>query len=298
MSAISPADFDFIRTFIRTRSAIVLEPGKEYLVESRLMPVVRKEGLASIAHLVHRLRAADLNGLEREVVEAMTTNETSFFRDIAPFEALRTYVIPELIQSRAPSRRLDIWSGACSSGQETYTVLMLIREHFPQLSDWTVRVHATDLSTQMVERTRSGRYSQLEVNRGLPAPMLARYFAREGEQWRVIRTLRDQVEARTLNLDAAWPDLRTMDIVLMRNVLIYFDVSTKKRILARIRQQMRPDGYLFLGSAETTVGLDDGFERLPVGKATCYRMAGVAGGPMSGTGIEAAGAADLKWSRT
>jgi chemotaxis protein methyltransferase CheR len=276
VSALSAADFEYIRGFIRTRSAIVLEPGKEYLVESRLTPVVRKEGLASIESLVRKLREGSANGLERMVVEAMTTNETSFFRDITPFEAMRTKIIPELIERRAPSRRLDIWSGACSSGQETYTMLMLLREHFPQLASWTVRVHATDLSTQMVERTRAGQYSQLEVNRGLPAAMLVKYFERCGDNWQVVRELRSQVEVRTLNLDARWSGLCPMDIVLMRNVLIYFDVVTKKEILGRVRGQMRPDGYLFLGSAETTIGLDDAFQRVQFDKASCYQLVGAA----------------------
>ncbi len=274
MSTLSAADFDFVRTFVRTRSAIVLEPGKEYLVESRLGPVVRQEGLGSIEALVQKLRHGSGNGLEQLVVEAMTTNETSFFRDITPFEAMRTKLIPDLIARRAATRRIDIWSGACSSGQETYSVLMLIREHFPALHDWTIRVHATDLSTQMVERTRQGRYSQLEVNRGLPAPLLAKYFDRVGTEWQVKAPLRALVEARTLNLDRPWADLRLMDIVLMRNVLIYFDLNTKKQILARIRQQMRPDGYLFLGSAETTVNLDESFARLQIDKAFCYTLGG------------------------
>jgi chemotaxis protein methyltransferase CheR len=151
---------------------------------------------------------------------------------------------------------------------------MLIREHFPALHDWTIRVHATDLSTQMVERTKQGKYSQLEVNRGLPAPMLAKYFDRVGTEWQVKPVLRAQVEARTLNLDKPWADLRMMDIVMMRNVLIYFDVNTKKQILGQIRQQMRSDGYLFLGSAETTVNLDDAFERVQVERTSCYKMRG------------------------
>jgi len=276
MTALSAADFEYIRGFIRTRSAIVLEPGKEYLVESRLTPVVRKEGLGSIESLVRKLREGGAKGLERMVVEAMTTNETSFFRDITPFEALRKQIIPELIERRASSRRLDIWSGACSSGQETYTMLMLLREHFPQLASWTVRVHATDLSTQMVERTQAGLYSQLEVNRGLPAAMLVKYFERSGENWQVVKALRSMVEARTLNLDAPWSGLCQMDIVLMRNVLIYFDVATKKEILGRVRSQMRPDGYLFLGSAETTIGLDESFQRVQIDKASCYQLAGLA----------------------
>jgi chemotaxis protein methyltransferase CheR len=271
MSGLTSADFDYIRDLVRRESAIVLEPGKEYLVESRLTPVARQEGLVTIDQLVTALRRGSANGLQRRVVEAMTTNETSFFRDIYPFDALRTRVIPELVARRASERRLTIWSGACSSGQESYSTIIMLREHFPALSNWKVTIYATDLSHEMVERTRNGRFSQLEVNRGLPAPMLLKYFERHGMEWQVREEHRRLIEAQQMNLAASWPSLPSMDIVLMRNVLIYFDVKTKKEILARIRSVLRPDGYLFLGSAETTLNLDEAFERVQIEKAVCYR---------------------------
>jgi chemotaxis protein methyltransferase CheR len=265
-------DFAYIAKLIHDRSAIVLETGKEYLVESRLLPIARNEGCASVADLVARLRSLSINGLQQKVVEAMTTNETSFFRDLHPFETLKKTVLPELIAKRGDERKLNLWCAASSSGQEPYTIALILCEHFPALAHWTVRFLATDLSQEMVERARVGRYSQLEVNRGLPAPLLVKYFHRQGAEWRVKEELRRMVEFRQMNLVEAWPALPEMDVIFMRNVLIYFDVSTKKHILAKVRRLLRPDGYLFLGAAETTLNLDDGFERMQFEKAGCYRL--------------------------
>jgi chemotaxis protein methyltransferase CheR len=269
---IGAGEFDYIRKLVRERSAIVLEPGKEYLAESRLMPVAREEGCATLEDLVAKIRADRSGGLERKVVEAMTTNETTFFRDVHPFEALRKVVLPEMLESRGSERRLHIWCGASSSGQEPYSIAMVLRERWQVLGDWGVRLVATDISREMLERTREGRYSQLEVNRGLPAPMLVKWFEKQGTTWQVKSELRAMLELQEMNLAGNWPTMPQFDVVFMRNVLIYFDIETKQQILGKVRRLLRPDGWLFLGGAETTINLDEAFERIPVDKATCYRL--------------------------
>lgn len=266
------AEFDYVCRFIRDESAIVLEPGKEYLVEARLQTLARREQIGSVSELIGKLRASPKNGMHRKVVEAMTTNETSFFRDLHPFEALRKTIIPELMAARASEKQLDIWCGAASTGQEPYSLLMLMAEHFPALLDWKVRFLATDLSSETLDRARAGRFSQLEVNRGLPAALLVKYFARSGADWIISEALRKRVEFREMNLVKDWPFLAAFDLVLMRNVLIYFDVDTKKAILGRTRRVLRPGGYLLLGGAETTLNLDDNFRRTAVNNTTCYRL--------------------------
>lgn len=278
--ALDPADFAYISAFIRESSAIILESGKEYLVDSRLMPIVREEGLASIAALVVQLRKRPLNGLHARVVEAMTTNETSFFRDVAPFDGVRLRILPDLITRRTAERRLRIWCGAASSGQEPYSLAMLILEHFPVLANWDVKIVATDISRDILQRCKTGRYSQFEVNRGLPAPMLVKYFEHAGKEWSIKESVRKLVQFEEMNLIRPWKGLPNCDIVFMRNVLIYFDVPTKKDILGKIRRVMRPDGYLFLGSAETTMNIDSNFTRVPLEKSSCYSIGGA--GPASG----------------
>jgi chemotaxis protein methyltransferase CheR len=271
--AVSSTDFDYIRTLVRDRSAIVLEPGKEYLVQARLLPVARKQGIEDIRGLVERLKRGE-PVLATQVVEAMTTNETSFFRDVHPFESLREDVLPDLLEKRAATRTLRIWSAAASTGQEAYTIAMTLREHFPQLHAWNVSILGTDLSGEVIERANEGRYAQIEVNRGLPAPMLVKYFERVGPAWRVTAELRRLVEFRQMNLTTAWPVLPRMDVVFLRNVLIYFDTPTKQAVLQRVRQVLAPDGYLFLGAAETTLQFDGLFERVPRARANCYRVIG------------------------
>lgn len=269
---LNSVDFDYICKLVRDRSAIVLEPGKEYLAESRLLPLARSEGCSSLADLVQRLRAQPANGLHQKVVEAMTTNETSFFRDVHPFEALKKVILPELMDKRQGERKLNFWCAASSSGQEPYTIALVLREYFPILQNWTVRFLATDLAVEMMERARAGRYSQLEVNRGMPAALLVKYFQRQGVEWQIKDELRRMVEFRQMNLVDTWMSMPEMDIIFMRNVLIYFDVPTKKAILAKVRRLLRPGGYLFLGAAETTLNLDESFERVQLDKAGCYRL--------------------------
>lgn len=276
---IATADYEFIRDLVRSRSGITLEAGKEYLVETRLLPLSRNEGFASVGELVARLRSSPgPSPLLRKVIEAMTTNETSFFRDIHPFEALRDTILPELIQARQATKTLSIWCAAASSGQEPYTIAIILREHFPQLfnSGWRVQFIATDLSSEMIRRCREGRYSQLEVNRGMPAGLLVKYFKKHGMEWQVDESLRRLIDFRELNLCDEWPMLTapgTLDLVFMRNVLIYFSLETKRQILGKVRRLLRPDGYLFLGGAETTINVDENYQRLQIQKTGIYRLA-------------------------
>ena len=267
-----PADFSFVSDLVYRQSGIVLEAGKEYLVDARLTAVIRQLGVESIESLVKKLRAPGSELLARSVVEAMTTNETSFFRDVKPFATLKAEVIPDLIKRRSVSRSLSIWCAASSSGQEPYTIAMTLCEAFPELASWRLNFVATDLSKQMVERARAGKFSQIEVNRGLPAMMLVKYFKKVGTDWEISEKLRKMIEFRELNLLQAWPNLESLDIVFIRNVLIYFDMATKKQILGRIRRLMKPDGYMFLGGAETPLNLDDAFERHALDLSGCYRL--------------------------
>ena len=270
--AVNPADFDYISKIVREQCAIVLEKGKEYLVESRVMPLVHQEKLESIENLVKKLKQEPRGPLKDAVIEAMTTNETSFYRDIHPFETLKNTIIPELLEKRSTKRELNIWCGASSSGQEPYSLVMLLKNQFPQLNSWKLDFSASDLSNQMLNRCKSGIYSQLEINRGLPAPLMVKYFERIGTEWQVKEELRKMIQFRIINLSERWPAMPQMDLVMMRNVLIYFDVEMKKDILGRVRKLLRPDGYLFLGAAETTLNLDENFERMPFKQSGCYRL--------------------------
>jgi len=269
---INSGTFDFLCNFIREKSAIVLEPSKAYLVESRLNPVARENGLASLDELVTALKKPINREISRQVIDAMTTNESSFFRDLQPFEALKTVIIPELIEKRAKERTLNVWSNACSSGQEVYSIAMLLRESFPTLGGWKVRLIASDLSTAILKKAQEGIFNQTEVNRGLPMPMLLKYFTKSGIQWQIKEEVRKSIEFREVNLIESWPPtLPAMDIVFLRNVLIYFSPETKTTILNKVHRILKPDGCLFLGGAETTMNLDTKFVRSPVGKTTCYR---------------------------
>lgn len=268
---ISPRDFDFVRTLVRQRSAIILDAGKESLVESRLSLLARREGIDSVEDLFRRLHADTTGKLHTQVVEAMTTNETLFFRDIYPFDMLRNIILPDLFKNREIEKRLTIWSAGCSGGQEPYSLAILLKEQFPQYMNWNIRILACDLSTEMLARAREGRFSQFEVNRGLPASLLVKYFHQKGIDWQVREDIRRMVEFSEMNLAAPWPALPYADIVFMRNVMIYFDVETKRGVLAQTRKTLRQDGYLFLGTAETTFNIDENFDRFQNEKAWCYR---------------------------
>jgi chemotaxis protein methyltransferase CheR len=266
-------EFDFIRQLLLERSAIVLEADKRYLVETRLAPLVRQLKLSSISELVRQLRSGAANGLTTRIVEAMVTTETSFFRDLHPFESLRKVVLPELIHKRRDERRLRIWCAASSSGQEPYSVALLIREHFPELAGWQIDFRATDLSLEVLNRARAGKFNQIEVNRGLPAALLVKYFHQEGLTWELDESIRRMVDFSQMNLAQPWPYIPATDLVLLRNVMIYFDVATKKTILDRIARILKPDGYLLLGGAETTFNLHEGFKRVEDLRSGFYRLA-------------------------
>lgn len=267
---ISTDSFRFVRELVRAESAIVLEPGKEYLVESRLVPLARQAGHKDVDSYVAALSTRRTPAALMQIVEALTTNETSWFRDHDPFTALRQSIFPDLARNR-PGRELRIWAAACSSGQEPYSILMTAQDT-PELAGWRVEVLATDLSQEMLDRARAGEYSQLEVNRGLPATTLVRHFERSGLGWRISPALAAQVQFRQLNLMRPFPPMGRFDVVFLRNVLIYFDLATKRDILRRVRAVMAPDGHLFLGAAEMTMGVDDAWERVPAGRSSVYRI--------------------------
>jgi chemotaxis protein methyltransferase CheR len=272
---LSSASFEFVRAVLRQRSGHNLEDDKVYLVETRLLPMARRHGFESAEDLVLGLRSRRNEGLLRELVEAMTINETFFFRDGHPFEVLRQTVLPELVQRRTDVRCLNIWSAACSSGQEPYSIAILLRQHFPTLSGWNIRLIGSDLSDAMLERARRGRYSELETSRGMTPELLEAYFHKQEFGWQIRDELRRMVEFLPINLSGPWPALPPLDLVLLRNVLIYFDLPTKRRILEQVRRVLQPDGYLLLGGAETTHNLDDGFVPISFGQVSffCHRSA-------------------------
>ncbi len=262
----------YLRDLLRRRSAIVLDGTKDYLVESRLAPVARESGLASIdALLLEVVKRNETGPAARKVIEAMTTNETSFFRDIHPWETLRKTLLPELVRARRAQRRLRIWCAAASTGQEPYTIAMIIREHFPELASWDIQLLGTDINTAVLERAAEGVFRQHEVNRGLPAPMLVKYFERAGLDWQIRPEVRRMVVFKELNLIGRWSLFSTQDLVFMRNVLIYFDVATKREILRRTRENLEHDGYLVLGGAETTWNIDEGYVPVQAGATVVYQ---------------------------
>jgi chemotaxis protein methyltransferase CheR len=268
--SISTTAFNFVREVVRAESAIVLEPGKEYLVESRLLPLARQGGHPDVDAYVKELSTRRNATALKQVVEALTTNETSWFRDSDPFTALRQSIFPGLAKTRS-TRHLRVWAAACSSGQEPYSILMTAQDT-PELAGWKIDMLATDLSQEMLDRAQKGEYSQLEVNRGLPATTMVRHFERSGLNWRINPTLAAQVQFRQLNLVRPFPPMGRFDVVFLRNVLIYFDLATKRDILRRVRQVMAPDGHLFLGAAEMTMGVDDAWERVPAGRSSVYKI--------------------------
>jgi len=265
------SDFEYLKSLLSQHSGIVLEAGKEYLVEARLGPLVQESGVVNTADLLRLARTQTAGDLRRRIVEAMTTNETSFFRDLFPFDLLRTQVLPQLLDKRATTRRVDIWCAASSTGQEPYSLAMLVLEHFPRLRDWQVRILATDLSEETLAKAKEGSYSQLDVSRGLSPQLLAKYFEKDGARWRIRAEVRRLVDFRQMNLAAAWPTLPRMDVIFLRNVLIYFAVQTKRQILERMHGQLAADGCLFLGTAETTLGVCEAFERQATDRAVLYR---------------------------
>ena len=257
----SPLDFDFLRRLLHERSGLVLPAEKQYLAESRLLPLARRHGLTSLGELIAKLREAQAEApLVTEVVEAMTTNETFFFRDKIPFDHLRDTIMPSLIAARAKEKRIRIWCTAASSGQEPYSIAMTLKSMGAALAGFRIDILATDLSMEVLERARHGLYSQFEVQRGLPIHLLVKFFSKEGEMWQVAPELRGMVQFRPLNLLKDFSPLGMFDIVFCRNVLIYFDQDSKIGVFNRVAKQMSDDGFLVLGAAETVVGLTDAFK--------------------------------------
>ena len=271
---VSFADFDFVRKLVYEHSAISLDDSKEYLIEARLAPLARREGLASITELIRTLRKGE-SKLRDDVVAAVATNETTFFRDLHPFNSLRDDVIPAVLAANGGTS-LAMWSAAASTGQEAYSMAMLMREHFP--STGRVTILGTDLSADVLERARGGTFSQLEVNRGLPARLLVKYFTRHGREWQLTDEVRRMVTFRSMNLARPLVGIPPMDIVFLRNLLIYFDLKTKAQVLERVARVLRPGGYLFLGASETTYGINNAFERVHRGKSVCYQLGEGSGG--------------------
>lgn len=259
-NTLSSGHFAYVCSLVRSRAAIELDASKSYLIEARLANLARQTGHASAVDLVQGMQIKRLPELEQMLVEAMTTNETSFFRDLHPFEALRGVVLPKMLAARSAKRSLNIWSAACSTGQELYSIAMYIREHFPELSSWKLNLLGTDISDEVLSKAKLGRFTQLEVNRGLPASFLVKYFQRDGLHWQVRPEVKAMVKFEKLNLIEPWPNLPIMDVVLLRNVMIYFATEIKKQILQRVRGRMPADGILFLGAAETTMRLDAAFD--------------------------------------
>ena len=255
----TPLDYDFLRRLLKERSGLVLSADKQYLVESRLLPVARRAGFAGLAELVQALKDPNAKALVVEVVEAMMTNESFFFRDKLPFEHFRDTIVPGLLAARAGQKRIRIWCAAAATGQEPYSLAMALKEAARQVAGWRIDILATDISTEVLEKARTGIYSQFEVQRGLPIQLLIKYFTQVGESWQINPDIRAMVQFRPLNLLSDFFNLGMFDIVFCRNVLIYFDQPTKIGVLDRIARVVERDGYLVLGAAETVVGLTDTF---------------------------------------
>jgi len=248
-------DFDFLCNFLKTRSGLILNTDKMYLVESRLLPLVRKRKLDSLDVLIKHLRMGSDKQLIQDVTEAMTTNESSFFRDKTPFDTMRNEVLPKFVETRGARKQLRIWSAAASTGQECYSIAMLLKEMSAQLAGWRFDIVGTDISKEVLEKARAGMYSQFEVQRGVPMQLLVKYFKQIGEMWQIDPAIRAMVQFRECNLLNDLKSLGTCDIIFCRNVLIYFDIETKKIVLERMAELMPDDGILFLGAAESVLGL-------------------------------------------
>jgi chemotaxis protein methyltransferase CheR len=256
----TPLDYDYFRKLLRERSGLVLSADKQYLVESRLLPLARRAGMSGLSELVQKLKGPNAEAQIVEVVEAMTTNESFFFRDKIPFENFRDTILPALMMARSAQRRLRIWCAATATGQEPYSLAMTLKEMAKTVAGWRIEILATDLSNEVLEKAKAGIYSQFEVQRGLPIQLLVKYFTQVGETWQIAPDIRAMVQFRPLNLLHDFAHLGTFDVVFCRNVLIYFDQDTKINVLDRIARLVDRDGYLILGAAETVVGLTDSFK--------------------------------------
>jgi chemotaxis protein methyltransferase CheR len=257
---------------MRDTAGIVLEPDKEYLVQARLNPLARLEGCDSVGELIGRLHQPG-GTLRQRVTEAMTTNETQFFRDGHPFECLRQVVLPKLIARRGKERTLNIWCAAAATGQEPYSLAMLLHDYFPQLSGWACNFLASDFSAQVIAQAQRGTYTPIEVGRGLPPKTLERHFRRDADKWQLSEAVRSKVEFRVSNLIGAWSPMPKMDLILLRNVMIYFDQKTKDRLLDRMCQALRPGGAIFFGASEALIPPPRQLQQHRSGKTVYYLLA-------------------------
>jgi len=264
-------DFNFLSDMLKKRSGLIISEDKLYLLESRLVPLARKRGMEGLDDLVKAIRCSPEEQLLEDVTEAMTTNESSFFRDIKPFDNFRNVVLPDMIEKRGDKRRIRIWCAAASTGQEPYSLAMCLREEAEKLSGWRVEIVATDLSKEVLDKASVGLYSQFEVQRGLPIQLLMKYFSQVNDLWQIDSSIRAMVKFRSLNLLEKFSHLGAFDIVFCRNVLIYFDQPTKGEVLENISSLMPSDGYLFLGGAETVLGICDSFKPMD-GYRGMYRL--------------------------
>jgi chemotaxis protein methyltransferase CheR len=267
---ITAEEFEFVRAFMRERSGVVIDAGKQYLVEFRLAPIVAAHEYATINDLFSDLKAGESQQLRRAVIDALTTNETAFFRDVRPFEALRHVVVPSLVEARSEQRALRIWSAGCSSGQEPYSALLVLRQ-IEELAQWRTSVLATDVSSEMVNRAREGRYAQIEVNRGLPPAMLQSYFEPDGVGWKVKDELRRGLEFRCASVLEPMPDDGPFDVVFIRNVFNSFYTEGRSSLLDYLTTALASDGFLFVGAAEACPDLHPAFAPVEAEKACCYR---------------------------
>jgi len=268
-TGISPADYQFLRDYLYRESGIVLDGDKHYLIEARLSPIARKQGLPGVGGLCALLRSLQGAPLRQQVVEAMTTNETLFFRELNHYDALRIHVLPKMIQERQATRKLRFWSAAASSGQEAYSLAMMLLEL--RLGDWNLEILGTDINESILDRARQGKYMQIEVNRGLPVNYLLKYFQRAGLEWQIRDEVRRMVQWQQFDLRNAMRSRGPFDIIFCRNVLIYFDTATKRKILSELQSALDRGGYLLLGGAETTLSLDAGLKRVEIGQAVLYQ---------------------------
>ncbi|MEI6234373.1 MAG: protein-glutamate O-methyltransferase CheR [Planctomycetota bacterium] len=269
--SVSTDDMNFVCKFIQSESGVMLDASKLYLVEARLGEIARRENLLGASEVINRLRLNPTMEYRRDVINAMTTNETSFFRDQSPFESLKTDILPNLITARSNVRKLRIWSAACSTGQEAYSIAILIREYFPKLSSWNIEIVGTDISTFVLNRAKQATFTQLEVNRGLPAMLLVKYFTQSGSDWVLKDDVKKLATFRHFNLLTDLTVLGAFDLIFCRNVLIYFDIEAKRQILTQMRTMLGRESSLFLGGAETVFNVVKGYARIQTGKAVYYR---------------------------
>jgi len=281
----TPPDYEYLRRFLKDRSGLDLSADKQYLIESRLLPLLRKSGLPDISELVQKMKDGSADTMS-QVVEAMTTNETFFFRDKLPFEHFRDSIIPEMLRARANRRSIRIWCAAGSTGQEPYSLAMCLKEMGAAMAGWRIEILATDLSQEVIEKARAGLYSQFEVQRGLPIQLLVKYFKQAGEFWQINADIRAMVQHRQVNLLHDFSQLGIFDVIFCRNVLIYFDQDTKVSVFHRLARATEADGFLVLGAAETAVALTDVFKPHPE-RRCLYRPSGSHTNSMKMTAVDA-----------